>query len=238
MDQLTNFSPTWFSVFLAHLPQARTLAEVNFVTRHCSRPQFSKLLDLCCGSGRHASELAARGYDVLGVDCSDHALSAAQHLASPRLRFRRLDMRDISVVSEEFDGVLSLWHSFGYFDDETNAAILGAVRGLLRPKGRLIIDLYNREHFLGLPKDEEGQRNGVLIRTSRQWAGNRLRVHVSYGAGENTDSFEWRIFTPAEFEVFAEAAGFEVLLSCAWFTESKPPSSGDALMQFVLQSRG
>ncbi len=62
------FSPTWFSIFLDTMASATTEAEVAFVVRHLPPDRFPRLLDLCCGSGRHALPLHAHGYDVLGVD--------------------------------------------------------------------------------------------------------------------------------------------------------------------------
>jgi SAM-dependent methyltransferase len=235
---MNEFSETWFAVFAAGMPPGRTTAEVAFLARHLPRPGFTTLLDVCCGHGRHAHALAADGYEVLGVDVNARAIATARRVSSPRLRFVERDMRDLRSIDEQFDGALNLWHSFGYFDDETNAGILTTVLSLLRPGGRLIIDLYNRDHLLLLPPREAMERNGMRIETRRSWEGNRHRVHLTYGDGAATGEFEWRIYSPAEVEYLARAVGFDVVCSCAWFSESRPPSSADALMQFVLQRPG
>lgn len=235
---MNEFSDTWFAVFAAGLPPERTRAEVAFLARQLPRPEFTTLLDVCCGPGRHAHALAAQGYEVLGVDANARALATARRVSSPRLRFVERDMRVLRSIDEQFDGALNLWHSFGYFDDETNAGVLATVLSLLRPGGRLIIDVYNRDHLLLLPARDAVERNGMRIETRRSWEGNRHHVHLTYGDGSATDEFEWRIYSAEELECLARAVGFDVVCSCAWFSESRPPSSSDALMQFVLQRPG
>lgn len=228
------FSPTWYATYLEAIPRDRTEAEVAFVGRHLPMATYPRLLDLCCGTGRHAAELARNGYAVLGVDTNTAALASARATAPPGARFEVRDMRQLSSIGQRFDGVINLWQSFGYFDDETNAVVLRQMRDVLRPGGRAIVDLYNRDHFAALPASETSVWNGRRVDTTRSWIGHRLSVGLVYETGA-TDSFDWRLYTPVEFADLSRAAGFTMRHQCGWFSESIRPSPEHARMQFVLE---
>src|SRR6266508_871470 len=65
-----QYSTTWFEMFLQPIQPVQTEREVAFVARWLPQPAYTTVLDLCCGQGRHARALAARGYRVTGVDRS------------------------------------------------------------------------------------------------------------------------------------------------------------------------
>ena len=105
----------------------------------------------------------------------------------------------------------------------------------LRPGGRLLLDVYNREHFARVSRREEiAERNGVRIRTVRSWRGPRLRVELDYD-GAPGDRFEWRLYTPDELARVLESQGLRVRLASAWFREALAPSPEHARMQFVAE---
>jgi hypothetical protein len=130
--------------------------------------------------------------------------------------------------------VTNLWASFGYFDDATNEAVLRQIAGVLRPGGRALIDLYNREHMLSLPASEMTSRDGMTVTTERFWSGNRFRVRLAYSSGAS-DEFEWRLYTADELSELCSLAGLTPVLTCAWFTETLPASAEHARMQLVLE---
>jgi len=230
------YSPDWYEIFLDSVPTSFTRAEISFVERHLPPAEFPSLLDLCCGSGRHARALSDRGYDVFGVDRNEDAVRTAR-ASCPRASFEVRDMRSLGSLDRTFDGALNLWHSFGYFDDETNADVLRQVRGRLRPGGRAVFDIYNREHMEGLPAEESSERGGRRIRTRRSWNGPRHRVSLEYD-GVPGDEFEWRLYSPEEFGGLCASVGLNPTTQCAWFDEAKRPSAEHARMQFVLTRAG
>lgn len=111
------------------------------------RPQ-SRILDLACGAGRHSIELASRGYDVVGYDLSEALLKAARAAAreaSVKLTFARGDMRDLPYKGE-FDAVINMFTSFGYFDHiEEDRKVLASVARALKPRGKVLMERFNRE---------------------------------------------------------------------------------------------
>ncbi len=130
----------------------RARAEIDFVTRALALRPGARVLDVPCGFGRHSGELARRGYAVVGVDLSPTMLAAARraHRESARLRFVRGDMRGLAYRAE-FDGLICLFTSFGYFCERENAATLGRFARALKPGGRLFIDHRNPAYDAALP---------------------------------------------------------------------------------------
>jgi SAM-dependent methyltransferase len=118
-------------------------AEARFVWKALGLKRGARVLDVACGTGRHAVRLARRGANVVGVDATPAYLREARRAARgiANARFTRGDMRVLAYV-DEFDAAVNLWTSFGYF--ETPAEDLEVVRGIaraLKPGGKFLIDL-------------------------------------------------------------------------------------------------
>ena len=107
-----------------------------------------KILDLCCGQGRHCVELARRGYEVTGLDLSESLLTEASERAAEagfEVGFVQADMREIPF-EDEFDAVVSMFTSFGYLEsDDEDQKVLNAVAQALKPRGKLLMDLNNAD---------------------------------------------------------------------------------------------
>src|SRR5450631_3265481 len=104
------------------------------------RPGMS-VLDLACGHGELANRLAARGCRVTGLD------SSAVFLDRVSVEYVAGDMRQLLWTSL-FDRVINWSTAFGYFDDTANRAVLDGIARVLRPGGRLAMDLDNLVMFL------------------------------------------------------------------------------------------
>ncbi|HKW93986.1 MAG TPA: class I SAM-dependent methyltransferase [Methylomirabilota bacterium] len=122
-------------------PRRQSRVEVDFLVRTLGLPEGARILDVPCGFGRHAGPLARRGFHVVGVDLSPSMIKEARRLwaEGPRLRFRRMDMRRMAFRTE-FDAVVNLYTSFGYFTPAQNQAVLRRMARALRPGGRLLVD--------------------------------------------------------------------------------------------------
>src|SRR5205814_3776760 len=138
----------YFPLYAPFLPPEKTEREVDDLLRLLKLPPGSAILDLGCGYGRHALPLAQRGYQVTGFDKSEHLLRLAQQsdAIAQRVQVRWIhgDMRDIPFTNE-FDAVLSLFSSFGYFEEEEeNQRVLHQVQRALKPGGLLLMDLVSQ----------------------------------------------------------------------------------------------
>lgn len=229
-----EFPRIWFDTFLHPEVAAPVDREIAFIQRHLPLDQFPRLLDVPCGIGRHAGPLAALGYEVVGVDRSAQALSMAR-AQYPDVEFLEMDMGDIDTLGRTFDGLLCLWHSFGYGTSSENRQMLAKMGNVLRPRGRLLLDIYNRDAAVDLPAVATEQRGGRTVRTRRTWQDGRLCVELEYSDTDGVDSHEWEIYTPSEIIQAATDANLRVLLSCAWFDPSMRPSKEHLRMQLLLE---
>jgi len=113
-----------------------------------TNPPGKAALDLCCGRGRCSIALAKKGFTVTGVDKTRFLLDKARakaRAAKVKIRWIQMDMRDF-VRPDAFDLALSMFTSFGYFDDKTqDTAVLRNLSVSLRPAGAVLIDAVGKE---------------------------------------------------------------------------------------------
>lgn len=146
------FDQTYLETDRPALTLRRTRAEVDFAARVLGLRRGARVLDVPCGFGRHAGELARRGYTAVGVDLSPLMLREARkaHRQRNRLQFIQNDMRRLAYRAE-FDAVICLFTSFGYFSERENVATLRRMARALRPGGRLLMDHRNLAFDATLP---------------------------------------------------------------------------------------
>jgi len=124
--------------------------EVDFVEDSLGIERGGAVLDLACGTGRHAVDLARRGYEVVGFDLSLAMLARAGDEAQDReakLNFVQGDMREMSF-DEQFDGVFCWNTSFGFFEEEKNALVIDRIHRSLRAGGLFLLDVVNRDFLI------------------------------------------------------------------------------------------
>src|SRR5690349_10738843 len=133
-----------------------TVKEVDLLIRNTGLKCNDRILDLCCGQGRHTLELARRGFQyVTGLDRSRYLIRLARKRAKQynlQVSFHEGDVRKFRLDDGKFHGVCILGNSFGYFErPEDDLAVLEAVKRTLVLGGKLVIDLMDgewmRRHF-------------------------------------------------------------------------------------------
>ena len=132
------------------LSDEQLLREVDFIEDSLSIERGGALLDLGCGTGRHAIELARRGYELVGFDLSLAMLARAGDEAqerSAKLNFVQGDMREMTF-DEQFDGIYCWNTTFGYFEEEKNIVVVERVRRALKTGGLLLLDVVNRDFLV------------------------------------------------------------------------------------------
>lgn len=179
-----------------------------------------RLLDVPCGNGRLALELANRGTLVSALDASEDLLSEARRTAVERgleVEFRRGDMRALPW-NAEFDAVLCAGNSFGYFDEEGNQAFLAAVARVLRPGGRFLLEYpLVAELVLARRAFRDWHRLGErLLLSESHYDAGRGRLETDYTFADLTragEAFEhrsasYRVYSAHEIETGLQRAGF------------------------------
>ncbi|HEX4794715.1 MAG TPA: class I SAM-dependent methyltransferase [Humisphaera sp.] len=172
---------------------------------------------------------------MVGLDRSAVALQRAKRESAP-IAYVQGDMRHLPFRAGSFDAIICLWQSFGYFDADANEAILAQARNLLRPRGRLVLDVYHRGFFLAHQGVRTFIRNGRTICESKKMMGDRLSVDLDYGPDGASDHFEWHLYDPQELCEIASRRGFATLARCANFTPDTEPSAAFPRMQIVFES--
>lgn len=145
------FGELYLRIFETLLTPERTAQEVAGILNLLNPAPGARILDLCCGQGRHAVPLAQAGYQVVGLDRSPYMLEQAQRAmreAGIQVHWVQGDMRWLPW-NEQFDLCLNLFTAFGYFDDEAeNQQVLHQVYRVLKPGGLFCLDLSNRDYYL------------------------------------------------------------------------------------------
>lgn len=141
------FDAAYVRLLAAEKARPETRTEVDFVVRALALRRKARVLDVPCGFGRHAAELARRGFEVTGVDLSAAMRAEARRRfgGRPRLQFERGDMRRLEFRAE-FDAVINMFTSFGYFTPRENLEVLRRMARALRPGGRILVDHRDRLH--------------------------------------------------------------------------------------------
>lgn len=130
--------------------QKITRQEIDTFLQVLNLSPDDKVLDLCCGQGRHSLELSRRGLkNVEGLDRSHYLIQKARACAKREglsVKFREGDARKLPYPTDSFDVVLILGNSFGYFETiEDDLRVLKEVLRVLKPWGKLFVDVTDGE---------------------------------------------------------------------------------------------
>ncbi len=222
------------------------LAEVDFVASLLQQhaPHGQDILELGCGTGSHASLLAARGLSLHGVDMSEEMLVVArarsQNLPAQvcdRLSFSQGNARDCRI-GREFDAVLSLFHVVSYqTTNEQLRAMFETVALHLKAGGVFIFDYwYGPTVLTQRPSVRVKRIESEEIRVTRIAEpvihANESCVDVNYhvyiedrvtlSVEQLHETHRMRYLFATEIEMLARAAGLEVLQSCEWLSGKQP----------------
>lgn len=175
------------------------------------------ILDLACGTGRHAVVLSRGGVPVTGVDLSAPLLARARaRRGSPPPGFVRADMRRFPFARGAFGAVVNFFTSFGYFDDPADdVRVVHEVGRVLAPGGAFLSDVFNTTRVLStlVPHEEKtvaGER--VSIRRRFDAPTRRLEKEITMGTGPSARTFRERVrvYLRSELEALHLGAGLRV----------------------------
>ena len=178
-------SPEAFAVTMRRRVE-RTGEEVDdllaLLAAHEVTPETA--LDVACGIGRHAVELAEAGVDVHGVDISPQYIEAAGKRATEaglegRASFEVDDMRNLDERDGSYDLVTNMWTAFGYFDEETNERVAEGFYERVAADGALVMELANKEGMMAdYAKSSAQEDNGLLYVERRDYTPDTGRMNV------------------------------------------------------------
>lgn len=216
------FGDDYLGAYRETISPENAVSEAAFVQNVLGLSAGDEVLDLCCGHGRHAVLLAKAGFKVTGLDLSAQYLEqAAKNSASAgvELELVHSDMREIPFDSR-FDAVVNLFTSFGYLggyleSDAEDMKVLHQVSKALKPGGKLLIDLINRDWVVAnnLVDERKVHPNGTMYQEHRELDLANGRIQNSFvvttpdGRSHHSDGLTIRLYTLSELTDMLADAG-------------------------------
>jgi cyclopropane fatty-acyl-phospholipid synthase-like methyltransferase len=211
----------WEEFFDGHAPvymdnafTKNTVEEVDFVLEELSLPLGSRILDAGCGTGRHAVELAKRGYQVTGVDISAGMLTEAEKAgkeANVEVKWIHADATQFTS-DKLFDAAICLCEGafalLGSQEDaiEHDLTILRRIHAALKPGARFILTTLNACRRIRQAAQEEVENGSfdpaTMVETSI--------VEWDTPHGKESRRVRERSYVPTELTILLRQAGFVV----------------------------
>ena len=222
----------WFNTdeyLLVYKHRDRSEAEIlkNLVLKNVEREKVKLVLDMACGSGRHAISFAQAGFDVTAIDLSENLLNVAKSNAEKEKVNVDFILSDIRKFDPEkkFDLVLNLFTSFGYFEkDEENGEVIQKAFELMNSGGWFVLDYFNKNYILNnlIPITVENIA-GKRITQTREIKNNRVEKNIIIRNGEKESHYQEsvRLYSKEEVIKILERTGFEILKIFGDFDGSK-----------------
>jgi SAM-dependent methyltransferase len=195
---------------------ARAQEEVNNIISLLDIKGNSRILDLCCGTGRHSLELASRGFSVTGVDIAKDYIKEAKKKAKTMgvdVEFIVGDMKKF-CRPDSYDVVINMFSSFGYFrnqDDDRN--VLLNIYQSLDKGGKLLIDLMGKEILACIfQKRDWIERDGTILLKERyikkDWSWIENRWILIKGRVRKEFTVSHRLYSGNEIAYLLESSNF------------------------------
>jgi len=185
---------------------------IDNLLKYYSLNQNTKILDTCCGRGRHSVYLSEQGFDVTGFDLSKSSIAHNKKSECKTLHFFVHDIRNV-FRENHFDFVLNLFSSFGYFEDETeNKKTIQSLCAALRPGGLLIIDFMNVRHSIKNMLDEEIIKiRNIVFKIHRKAEDKFIIKKIEVEEGNRKMEFMEKVMTlnKSDFENYFAEAGLK-----------------------------
>jgi SAM-dependent methyltransferase len=212
------FGEDYLNIYRHILTAERTEKEVAFAEQRLELNPDARVLDLCCGPGRHSVLLALHKYQVTGLDLSQSYLDLAKRAATDsKVAFDTVcaDMREIPF-DDYFDAAINMYSSFGYLESEAeDLRVLESISRSLNPGGRLLLDMLNREWAVAnyIQNDWHAETDGTLYveHRSLDLASSRMRVRFVIvdpnGGRHDSIGHDIRLYSLTEMTRLLERVG-------------------------------
>jgi len=174
----------------------------------------SKLIDIACGKGRHATYFNSLGLDVVGVDLSPNSIAAAIKNENATLQFAVHDMRKV-YQKNNFDIATNLFTSFGYFEkEEDEQKAINAMQKNLKSEGLLIFDFMNVKKVISnLVLKEQKVIDKITFNIKRKVESGHIIKDIEIIDGTKKKHFQEKVkvLTYTDFSTFISNAGLKII---------------------------
>ena len=215
MDWYKDWFGEEYLLVYEHRDEAEAIREVEAIRKILGLKGHELVLDLACGTGRHALPLAQADLRVIGLDYSSTLLAIAHESVPAEYTFPRYvrgDAKSLPFGKDVFDVVLSLFTSFGYFSDDDNRSVLEGISRILKPGGYFYIDYLNPERIeAGLVPESTRENDGLRIVERRSLNHDNKRVEKTIELHRDSEVHTFcesvRLYSHEEFRGMLESAG-------------------------------
>ncbi|MAW21600.1 MAG: SAM-dependent methyltransferase [Flavobacteriales bacterium] len=214
-----NWFSDWFNSSYYHiLYKERDKIEaqnfINNLVAHLQIKKGSRLIDIACGKGRHASYFNTLGLEVTGIDLSENSIKKAKKNENEKLHFFTHDMRK-TFKSNSFNVATNLFTSFGYFDDKKDdQKAINAMAKNLKSDGLLIIDFMNVKKVISnLVSSEEKQVEQITFNITRKYNKGYIIKDIAFVDKNRNYTFQEKVraITLSDFSIFIRNAGMKII---------------------------
>lgn len=256
MPMLPSSSPSWFETWFdhpyyldvyRHRDSREALQCVATISAFCRFPPLTStrkrsVLDIACGNGRHAIEFAKNGFAVTGNDLSPSLLREAQNDATAQqleIAFTNHDMRTIPLT-RQYDLVVQLFTSFGYFDhDADDHRVLANACSLVAEDGWYVLDLINARHLQKHLQPFSTRQCGTLtVSEQRTLSQRHVKKTIAISAPDaETITFteQVRLYETEEINAMLHDAGFRIVQTAGNYDGSRFDAATSPRMMIFCQ---
>jgi len=215
-----NWYKNWFGneylTVYSHRDEKEARQLITLIQKYIHLDSKSKILDLCCGQGRHALLLSKAGFEVYGIDLSITLLEDAKSKKSwgQSAYFIQADMRYLPAI-QSFDLLLNLFTSFGYFEsNDENQSVLHQFHRALRENGYFVFDYFNVEHVIeNLVPYQKDKIGNLVVEQERYIKGSRVqkKIKLKKNGQESVFYESVKMYSPDQILHMMEKANLRVL---------------------------
>lgn len=239
------FRDDYLNVYHHQFTAERAEKEAAFAERALELEAGARVLDLCCGQGRHSVVFARHGFQVTGLDLNPAYLELAEQsarAAKVALKTIAADMRQIPF-QDHFDAIVNMYSSFGYLESEADdRKVLESAARAIRPGGRLMLDLLNREWAVAnyIQNDWHTGSDGTLYVERRELDLASSRMHVKFtiigpsGGRRDSVGHHIRLYTLTETTRLLQQVGLNLTGVFGGF-DAEPYAIGTRRMIVIAQ---
>lgn len=175
------FSSPYYHVLYENRDDLEAQDFVSHLLKQLHPLKGSRMLDIACGEGRFAKQLAGRGFEVTGIDLSHASIDKAKQYENDNLHFLVHDMRFPFYINY-FDFAFNFFTSFGYFQRHRDHVMAArSFAGALKRDGILMLDYLNRDHaIINLVPEETVQHDGLTFNLKRRVEGGFIIKDISF----------------------------------------------------------
>ena len=237
------FTGLFFEVQSGFHSEEHTIEQAENIIKYGELKPGAKIMDIPCGNGRLTIELASRGYCMTGVDITEPLMEIGRRHAAGKnleINWANRDMREIDMENE-FDAVFCMGGSFGFFDDDGNAAFVSAVSRSLRPGGKFIFEAHIAESLLPKLRDRDWfEVDDIIVLDNRHYDLDQGTINSEWTLirGDKYEKLDSsiRIYTYRELRRLLEDAGLKIF--AAYDAKTMEKFEARSSLLFMVAEKG